>query len=514
MHRPVLLFLFALLLALSLPSSTLSAKQTSRGIRIKNSSNSLLALYWISVPKGQYVNQMTADLLPGASANINSFVGHTFAVVRLSGGCYLPDRVTVAGTASPGDEVTVCDEDRFSVSMGENQVIIASGGDKNNKNTGGAFKVVLEDDNVRVMEGVTDSVDACLERSSASDVAAGATKACLEQAIIKKVNEINDKYEFEKTLRIDMAKLIENYTCADANLPTSKPLEKTTWKYKRASDGFSEHARKVEVLFDNKFAKVHTIQDFISQEECAAVEKKAAKSLHRATVADDGGGSKYTPNRKALQSGVTVDWDKEKSGDAIAVLSRRIYEYTNHVTNFNLSVEGQEDIMSIQYKGRGENDDEPDRYMPHCDGECNGDEFREGNRVATMVVYCAVPEIGGATNFAKSNVHIVPTVGSATFFSYAATVEDVDEWPDYEASGDVGKSSVMAINDNQFSEHSGCPVIKGEKKIVTQWMRKGVSADTPWDAFNTMGVKKSLLKELMEESRSNNGKKGKGGSEL
>ena len=39
--------------------------------------------------------------------------------------------------------------------------------------------------------------------------------------------------------------------------------------------------------------------------------------------------------------------------------------------------------------------------------------------------------------------------------------------------------------DSGFTEHSGCPVYEGEKKIVTQWIRYGVDNQNPWDSFNT-----------------------------
>jgi hypothetical protein len=130
---------------------------------------------------------------------------------------------------------------------------------------------------------------------------------------------------------------------------------------------------------------------------------------------------------------------------------------------------GQEDLMSIQYEGRGEDDETPDRYMPHCDGDCNGMQHKIGNRMATMVMYCTVPEKGGSTNFRNSGVHVVPEAGTATFFSY------IDP-------------ETMKM-DNGFTVHSGCPVIAGEKKIVTQWVRYGVDAENPWDSFNSLGVK-------------------------
>lgn len=46
-----------------------------------------------------------------------------------------------------------------------------------------------------------------------------------------------------------------------------------------------------------------------------------------------------------------------------------------------------------------------------------------------------------------------------------------------------------------FTEHSGCPVFEGEKKIVTQWIRLGVDEENPWDSFNTLGIKKDEAEE-------------------
>ena len=41
------------------------------------------------------------------------------------------------------------------------------------------------------------------------------------------------------------------------------------------------------------------------------------------------------------------------------------------------------------------------------------------------------------------------------------------------------------LMDTGFTEHSGCPVFSGEKKIVTQWIRLGVDDENTWDSFNT-----------------------------
>lgn len=166
-----------------------------------------------------------------------------------------------------------------------------------------------------------------------------------------------------------------------------------------------------------------------------------------------------------MQAGIRVHWDKEKDGDPIARLSRRVYDYTNYVLGLDIQEHGQEDLMSIQYFGRGANDTAPDRYTAHCDGDCDGLPHKAGTRMATIVMYCTIPETGGHTNFKNAHVHVKPKRGNGIFFSYI--------------------DPVTKLMDTGFTEHSGCPVLEGEKKIVTQWIRLGVDAENSWDSFNT-----------------------------
>ena len=63
---------------------------------------------------------------------------------------------------------------------------------------------------------------------------------------------------------------------------------------------------------------------------------------------------------------------------------------------------------------------------------------------------------GGSTTFTKADVFVKPEVGTATFFSY------------------MGPDGRM---DDGYTEHSGCPVLEGEKWITTVWMRDGVRSN-------------------------------------
>ena len=71
------------------------------------------------------------------------------------------------------------------------------------------------------------------------------------------------------------------------------------------------------------------------------------------------------------------------------VIQVLVYEYTNHVLGLDIEEHGQEDLMMIQYFGNndGGGEEPPDRYMPHCDGPCDGKPHKLGSRMATMVMY-------------------------------------------------------------------------------------------------------------------------------
>lgn len=188
---------------------------------------------------------------------------------------------------------------------------------------------------------------------------------CVESGIARLLERKNEDIALESRTRKDIADKLENYTCADNSLPTTPAKEVRTWEHNGT-------IREVHVLHERPASKIHVLKNFISPEECDAIQMAAKPSLHRGTVADGAGGSRLSDHRKAWQAGIKVHWEKEDEGDLIARVTRRLYDYTNHATGYNLSVAGQEDLMSIQYFGNGENEASPDQYRPHCDGDCDG----------------------------------------------------------------------------------------------------------------------------------------------
>jgi len=431
-----------------------AVRSDERSIQIVNNSGHLVDIYWVHPQTSEMVKQSEHPIYSGASFDLSSFTSHTFQAIE------------VAGKRSGACKENTCKTNYFTVSENDDQVFFLEKG----------LEKVTEEDNISIAQNqAVGLLHECREKvlesissdGDASSKAINKLVACVKDSISVQLEKANEEIAFQASVRTKMGNLLENYTCADHALNTTKPVKETDWKY-------NGEIHAVKVMHDRSNSKIHFVENFIKPEECEAMEYAARSSLHKATVADTDGGSRLSDSRKALQAGITVPWKKEKYGNPIAVLSRRVFDYTNSVTDFGLEEFGQEDLMSIQYIGRGVDDEAPDRYSPHCDGDCTGRPHKDGQRVATMVMYCVTPERGGATNFRNSGIHVVPKAGSAVFFAYM---------------GDDG------IMDKGFTEHSGCPVLEGEKKIVTQWMRKGVDKDNQWSDWNTLGMKISELRD-------------------
>jgi len=456
------------ILILISPAPGANAQLSSRPIQIKNESGKRAEVYWVDPSNGQMVKQTSSFLVAGQTLELNSYVNHTFLVKEFLAGepdeCKADPPKYKSPTRSP-----LCrppSEAYITVNDSDDQVIHILKD----------MKIKTEDSQSKARE-ITSSITSTCQEEVKDRISAASGRhtmdpaqvldafvQCAQPLVVSKLEEAQKESKAQAMMRMDMGAQWEEYTCNDFDLPTTPPKSKHYWQ----DDDGKEH--EVGVLLNRDEAKIHYVKNFITPEECKAIEAAAAPSLHKATVADGAGGSELVKSRKAMQAGVRVPWEKEGDGDPIAVVSRRIYDYVNDVTGYNIEEAGQEDIMSIQYKGRGIDDPEPDRYRPHCDGQCNGQSFRPSGRVATMVMYCEAPSKGGATNFRNVGVHIVPEVGTAAFFSYLGS--------DF-------------VTDNRLTEHSCCPVLEGEKKIAVQWLRLGVDEDNPWSSFNTLGVKYS-----------------------
>ena len=202
-----------------------------------------------------------------------------------------------------------------------------------------------------------------------------------------------------------MSSRLRNYTCADDSMTTSLPLYSKTI---HALDS----TYTMNVLMDMPRSKIWTIPGFITDDECRILKEVGGPKLARATVADEDGQSIVSENRKAQQARYKGINDTEfGEDDPLFPLYQKVFNVTNEFAQYSLHTDGQEGFMLIQYN-------KEDQYTPHCDGDCDDNQYVTGGRVATCVLYCDAPIRGGATTFTKADIFVKPQKGMATFFSY------------------------------------------------------------------------------------------------
>jgi hypothetical protein len=412
-----------------------------------------------------------------------------------------------------------CRSATFAVSQSDGQVVQISED----------FRADFVDDRIKAQRTASELLEECYSdaRRRAADAGADSDAAvramddlvrCVEGGVASTIEKLNEEVAFQATVRKSIAERLENHTCLDATLNTTEDVHTAKWNYKGKT-------HVVHVKHDRPASRIHVVEGFIDDEECLAMEQAAEKGLHRATVADGKGGSRLSEHRKALQAGISVPWSEEANGNAIARLSRRVYDYTNHVLGLNLKEHGQEDLMSIQVRssrfqaflsldvrrlshlfvlvsyavavrrprkaGRGAGSIHPalrrrlhrpcaqtrakDGHDGHVLLRSRGGRYVKGGLWYLFQAAVHLTPYLGHTNFRNAGVHVKPERGNAIFFSYI--------------------DPETKIMDTGFTEHSGCPVFEGSKKIVTQWIRLGVDSENPWDSYNTLGVSKKDLAE-------------------
>ena len=354
------------LLLLSLMSIPTGGQQSNlaRPIQFLNQSGRNIELYWIHPLTREQVLQSNPLIHNGASFSLNSYIGHEFEIreTPTKGSNYCADRE--------------CNVSFVNVTGAEDQVIIIEKG----------VNVKRIDDHVLAKKSAESIIQYCRREGQKlhlnnTSMLLDFIDNCNEELFTDRLVDASKEIKFQANVRKHLAIQWEEYTCADDDAPLPEPVEKSRW-----------HGLSVSKYLDRDSAKIHIIENFINTEECEAVMEAAKPLLHKATVADGSGGSQYSKSRNAMQAGVRVPWEEEVNGHAIPSLAKRIYAYTNRVTNLNLSPSGQEDLMAIQYDGKNYEDGHPpDRYTPHCDGECTGLPHKPGTRVATMVMYCEAP---------------------------------------------------------------------------------------------------------------------------
>jgi len=189
--------------------------------------------------------------------------------------------------------------------------------------------------------------------------------------------------------------------------------------------------RKINIVTKFDEPLIIVLDNVLSNQECNQLIEFSKDNLKRSKISSSGEGE---VNDIRTSSSMFFQGNEN---DILEKLEKRISAI------MCIPIEHAEGIQILKYTPGQE-------YKAHFDFFNSASKAAKNNRISTLVIYLNDVEEGGETYFPKLNLSISPKKGSAVYFEYFYNNEDL----------------------NELTLHGGAPVIKGEKWVATQWMRK------------------------------------------
>ena len=234
----------------------------------------------------------------GATFSLNSFIGHTFQLREL------PSSKT-GECGDEGSESKQCRTDMVTVTSSNEQVVfigpgfVVSHADTTTKAKDEAGTLISRCQHIMKMKLLESPNNNAFGEEEVLGIVDDLVQ-CIEGGVSAKILQANEEIVFQEKIRKSIAAKWENYTCADLEAESTEPTETAYWIDPKAH---TQH--KVSKYLDRDASKIFSVENFISQDECKAMEKAAESTLHRASVADSKGGSTFSESRKAMVSSIS-----------------------------------------------------------------------------------------------------------------------------------------------------------------------------------------------------------------
>ena len=205
-------------------------------------------------------------------------------------------------------------------------------------------------------------------------------------------------------------------------------------------DALHINDRSFPELMSQQQPRIALLGNVLSKEECESIIALARPQLAPSVLLDNASARPFVTQQRT-SNGMHF---RPKENLLIETLEKRIAELTG------IPMERGEGMQVLHYPEGGEYRPHFDFFPPEQPGSI-GQLQRGGQRVVTLIVYLNDVAEGGETIFPKINVNIKPVQGNALLFAYTNANNELD----------------------RNTLHGGAPVIKGEKWIMTKWMREG-----------------------------------------
>ncbi len=136
--------------------------------------------------------------------------------------------------------------------------------------------------------------------------------SCVAKDMMEDFNRLSESKSRLTVFRDRVSNHVRNYTCADPFMETSSPISHYEYTPSVNSD-IPLSTYTVNVFLDMSHAKIWTIDNFVTDEECSILMTHGRPKLSRATVAAEDGSSIVSENRKAQQA----SYDLSKENDPL-----------------------------------------------------------------------------------------------------------------------------------------------------------------------------------------------------
>ena len=183
--------------------------------------------------------------------------------------------------------------------------------------------------------------------------------------------------------------------------------------------------------------ELFTISNFLDESQCERVIDISKNNFHRSTVT-------MQSSDKYFRTSSTCSFERcnnERDISFINSIDKKICDTLGIDSSFSEPIQAQRYTVTQQFKPHTDFFSE-DEYDEHC--------VYQGNRTWTFMIYLNTVQEGGETYMCKINKKFIPQSGTALI------------WNNLNQNG----------RGNENTLHSGEPVLKGSKYIITKWFRQ------------------------------------------
>ncbi len=217
-----------------------------------------------------------------------------------------------------------------------------------------------------------------------------------------------------------------------------KEKNQDTYNTNKTNKPIQKASSVIEDVFANK---LYSFENFLTEDECDTLIEYIDKNKVKSRTVNQNGEDEYSHYRTS-----STCYINESNLSFVKNLDEKICNASNEKYYLGENIQGQHYSVGQEFK-------EHTDYFQGKGYEANCGE--QGNRTTTFMIYLNDVEEGGATFFPRLNKRFYPKKGMALM------------WKNLDIYGEP----------DEDLRHTGEPILKGNKYIITKWFRQRAKGD-------------------------------------